>query len=177
MARRIVVYGVTGSGKSMLAARIATATGLPYHCVDDLTWLPGWVEVPAAEQRRRMAAIAAEPDWVLDAIYSAWADTVLPHVELIVALDYPRWLSLSRLLRRTLRRMVDRRPICNSNVESARNAFSRNSMIVWHFRSFPHKRARIRRWLGEGRPVLRFTRPRDVERWVTGLPGSAHRRP
>lgn len=39
---RILVYGVTGSGKSTVAARIARRTGLPLVEVDELTWLPGW---------------------------------------------------------------------------------------------------------------------------------------
>ena len=56
------MYGVTGSGKSTLARRIAAATGLPYHAVDDLTWEPGWVAVPEAEQRRRIARICAGDD-------------------------------------------------------------------------------------------------------------------
>jgi len=46
-------------------------------------------------------------------------------VELIVALDYPRWFSLQRLLRRTLARVVDKRRICNGNTETWRRMFSR----------------------------------------------------
>lgn len=33
--RRVIVYGVTGSGKTDLARRIASLTGLPWHSVDD----------------------------------------------------------------------------------------------------------------------------------------------
>ena len=38
MSDRILVYGVTGSGKTFLAERISAATGIPWHAVDDLTW-------------------------------------------------------------------------------------------------------------------------------------------
>jgi len=72
-ARRILVYGVTGSGKTTLAERISQATGIRWHSVDDLTWEPGWVEVPADEQRRRIEAICAGPEWILDTAYaSGW---------------------------------------------------------------------------------------------------------
>jgi ADP-ribose pyrophosphatase YjhB (NUDIX family) len=56
-ARRILIYGVTGSGKTTLAARLAGATGIGWHCVDDLSWEPGWVAVPdvLAVGRRRDA--------------------------------------------------------------------------------------------------------------------------
>lgn len=67
-----------------------------------------------------------------------------PHAEVIVALDYPRWLSLARLLRRTWRRVRDSQPVCNGNIETWAQVFGRDSIIVWHFTSFARKRARIR---------------------------------
>ena len=106
--RRILVYGVTGSGKSTAATRIAAATGLPLHLVDELTWLPGWVPVDDDVQRERFAGIVASDEWVLDTAYAAWKDLVLQRCQLVVGLDYPRWLSLARLVRRTLIRLVDR---------------------------------------------------------------------
>lgn len=132
MGERILVYGVTGSGKSTLAAAISRRTGLPWHSMDDLTWEPGWIEVPAEEQRRRVADVCAGENWIIDTAYSQWLDIVLARTDTIVALDYPRWVSLTRLLRRTFMRLVDRRPICNGNTETWRQALSRNSIIVWH---------------------------------------------
>ena len=166
---RILVYGVTGSGKSMLAQRIAASLHLPCHLVDELTWEPGWVPVDPDEQRRRITTICAEDRWVLDTAYGIWLELPLARAQLIVALDYPRWLSLGRLIGRTAARIVDRRPICNGNVETLRSALSRDSIIVWHFRSFARKRARMRAWEHDGMPMLRFTRPRDTERWLASL--------
>jgi adenylate kinase family enzyme len=174
-ARRISVYGVTGSGKSTAAAAIAAATGLEWHSVDDLTWESGWVAVAPDEQRRRIAAICERDSWVLDTMYDQWIDVPLPRLELIVALDYPRWLSFGRLLRRTVTRIVDRRSICNGNVETLRSQFARDSILLWHFRSFARKRDRIQGWAatwtqaGEGPRVLRFRRPRDLENWIAQL--------
>jgi adenylate kinase family enzyme len=171
VADRILVYGVTGSGKTTLAAQIAELTGLPWHSVDDLTWEPGWVEVPLAEQRARIAAICAGQRWILDTAYGKWLEIPMARVQLIVALDYPRWVSLGRLVRRTLRRAVDRNPICNGNTESLRLAFSADSIIVWHFKSFARKRARIRTWAADpgGPEVVRFTRPQETQRWLGTL--------
>ncbi|WP_290059043.1 adenylate kinase [Amycolatopsis solani] len=169
---RVVVYGVTGSGKSTLAARIAERTGLPYVSADDLTWQPGWVEVPTEEQRRRIAEVCAGERWVLDAAYSRWRDVVLPRAQLIVGLDYPRRLSLSRLVRRTLLRSLTRERICNGNVESFRQMFSRDSIIRWHFTSFAKKRATIRAWAAEppcAAVVVRLTSPREARRWLGTL--------
>ena len=168
--RRILVYGVTGSGKSTAASRLAAATGLPLHLADELTWLPGWVAVEPDVQRETFAAIVATDEWVLDTAYASWRDLVLSRVQLVVGLDYPRWRSLGRLVRRTAVRMVDRRPICNGNVETLRGALSRDSILLWHFRSYASKRDRMRAWAdSEDVPTLLFRRPAELERWLVAL--------
>jgi adenylate kinase family enzyme len=168
VAQRILVYGVTGSGKTTFAARISEVTGIPWHSVDDLTWEPGWVQASDDEQRRRIAAICAGDRWVLDTAYASWLDIPMARVELIVALDYPRWLSLTRLVRRSVARAIDRRPICNGNRESFRHMLSRDSIIVWHFRSFQRKRNRVRAWERDPAvpPVVRLTSPRQARAWL-----------
>ena len=172
VADRVLIYGVTGSGKTTLARTLAGTTGLPWHSVDDLTWEPGWVGVPADEQRRRIAAICAGERWILDSGYSSWLDVVLARAELIVALDYPRWRSLGRLARRTLARAIDRRTICNGNTETFRQMMSRDSIIVWHFRSFSRKRVRMRAWAADpaGPPVVLLTSPAATRRWLASRP-------
>ena len=169
--RRILVYGVTGSGKSTAAQRIAARTRLPLTLADELTWTPRWVPVAEDEQRRRFAAIAARDRWVLDTAYGAWLDVVLPRVDLVVGLDYPRWFSLQRVFRRSVMRAIDKKPICNGNTESFRGMLGRNSVIAWHFRSFGRKRGRMRTWAAaaEGPAVLLFTRSRDLQAWIDTL--------
>lgn len=171
MARRILVYGVTGAGKSTAAEKIARRTGLPLTLVDELTWRPGWVLLPEEVQRDRFAAIAAQDSWVLDTAYSSWLDLVLPRVDLVVGLDYPRWFSLQRLLRRSVMRAIDQRPVCNGNTESLRALTSRGSILLWHFSSFRRKRDRMRAWASTASPpeVVLFSRPRDLEVWIAGL--------
>ncbi|MGH3585742.1 MAG: adenylate kinase [Pseudonocardia sp.] len=173
---RILIYGVTGSGKTTLARRMGESTGLPWHSVDDLTWEPGWVAVPFDEQRRRIEEICAGEEWILDTAYGAWREIPLDRAQLIVALDYPRLLSLSRLVRRTLARLVDQRTICNGNRETVRTLFARDSIVVWHFRSFRRKRARMRAWSStpDGPAVHRFTSPRQLEDWLRHSPHPRH---
>lgn len=170
--RRILVYGVTGSGKSTLARRIAQITGLPCHLMDDeVGWLPGWVERPREEQQQIASRIVAGDRWVLDTAYSHWRDVVVDRAELIVALDYPRLVSLARLVRRTLRRAITSERACNGNTESLRQALSADSIIVWHFRSFSRKRERIAAWQADpaAPQVVRMRSPRDTELWLESL--------
>ncbi|HET8795630.1 MAG TPA: adenylate kinase [Arthrobacter sp.] len=176
-AERILIYGVTGSGKSTLCRDLGEKTGLPWHWVDDLTWEPGWVQVPLDVQRSRIASICAGRRWVLDSAYSSWVDIPLESVQLIICLDYPRWLSFGRLLVRTFVRNRDKKEICNGNIESFRNTFSRDSILLWHFKSFGRKRARMRAMAADaglpsaGSPaVLLFKSPRETAAWLRSLP-------
>lgn len=168
---RVLVYGVTGSGKSTAALALGERTSLPVTLVDELTWLPGWVPVDGDEQRRIIGEIVAGERWVLDTAYGAHLDLVLPRAELVVGLDYPRWLSLARLVRRTVSRVITKEPMCNGNVETWRKTVARDSIIVWHFQSFARKRARMRAWAAspDGPEVLLFRRPRELESWLSGL--------
>ncbi len=171
-ARRVLIYAVTGSGKTTLARRMGEAIGLPWHSVDDeIGWLPDWVQTPIEEQHRLAAMICAQDAWILDTAYESWRGLVLDRAELIVALDYPRWVSLSRLLRRTAGRVIDRREVCNGNRETLRQVFSPDSIIAWHFTSFTHKRRQIAAWVADpaAPAVRRFTRPAELERWLGAL--------
>jgi adenylate kinase family enzyme len=173
--RRVLVYGVTGSGKSTIAARISDATRIPWTHVDDLTWEPGWVAVPEADQRRRFTQICAGESWILDTAYSDWLDVALARADLVVGLDYPRWLSLGRLLRRTVARIIDRTPICNGNVETLRGALSRDSIIAWHFRTFRSRRQRLDAWAADpdGPRLVRLRSHRETEAWLATLQAEA----
>ncbi len=168
MAQRIIVYGVTGSGKSTLAARLSERTGLPWHAVDELTWLPGWIARPADEQRRILTEICSADRWILDTAYAQWLDVPMARADLVVALDYPRLVSLWRLVRRSIRRTACRTPICNGNRETLRKLVSADSILAWHFRSFARKRERIRVWAAaeEGPAVVLLASSSATERWL-----------
>ncbi|WP_247826513.1 hypothetical protein [Arthrobacter antioxidans] len=83
-------------------------------------------------------------------------------------LDYPRWLSLGRLVRRTVRRIVGGHPVCNGNTETLGRALAKDSIISWHFRTFTRKRHAIEAIRADPSmpPVLSFRRPRDLDAWI-----------
>src|SRR5579871_65731 len=103
-AGRILIYGVCGSGKTTFAAALSDRLGIPWHSVDDLTWEPGWKEVPLDDQRQRIQAICDQEIWILDTAYVKWIDVPLARVELIIGLDYSRPLTFWRLLKRSVAR-------------------------------------------------------------------------
>jgi adenylate kinase family enzyme len=166
---RVLFYGVTGSGKSSAAHAYAAATGLPeFSADDDIGWLPGWQQCSVEQQREIAADVAARDCWVLDSAYGVWRDILVPRAELVVALDFPRWLSLSRLVRRSLRRVITKEPVCNGNIETLGRLFARDSIFYWHFNSFARKKRVFREWQSnpDMPPVMVFRMPRDLNDWL-----------
>jgi adenylate kinase family enzyme len=170
-ARRIVIYGVTGSGKSTLAGRLADLGGMPYVSTDDLMWRPGWVQVPRDEEPDVLLPHVTGAAWVVDSLWSGTRALLLPRTDLLVALDYPRRTSLTRLLRRTAHRVATHEDVCGGNVESLAALLSRDSIVAWHARSFASKHRQIEEWSADphGPRVARFTDPRQTEAWLLGL--------
>jgi len=168
--KRILIYGVTGSGKTTMAKHLSKQLDLPYIDVDSLTWEPNWVEVPLDIQEQRIRDICARDGWILDSAYGKWVNLPLDRVELVIGLDYSRMRVFSQLLRRTLRRAIKREPVCNGNVEQFSKMFSKDSILLWQHVSFHRKRERIHRWAAEGKfEVKVLKRPIDFDLWLVEL--------
>jgi len=102
--RRIVVWGVTGSGKTTFASQLAKILDVPAIHLDALFWNPDWVETPDDEFRAKVqAAIGQALDgWVLDGSYSRISSTYLSTTDTVIWLHLPWRVSFWRLLQRTL---------------------------------------------------------------------------
>src|SRR5262252_10612002 len=70
-ARRILVLGSPGAGKTLLATSLCRHLGLQLVRLDDFFWKPGPVRLPTDEWRTRVAQLAARPSWVMDGTYEA----------------------------------------------------------------------------------------------------------
>jgi adenylate kinase family enzyme len=170
VARRIVVAGISGNGKTTLGKRLAAKLGVPFTELDALMHLPGWTEADPEDFRRKVEAVMEDSEgWVLDGMYQAQlGDLVLRRADTLVWLDQSLPLVLFRLVRRALRDVVTRRDMFNGNRQTLKMAFwGRESLlgfaVVSHFK-------RRREWpAGIGAPptleVVRLRSPGEVERW------------
>src|ERR1019366_2034763 len=70
-ARRILILGSPGAGKTSFARLLPAMTGLPLVHLDDLYWAPDWFRPADDDWSRRLAAAAAEPAWIIDGNYAA----------------------------------------------------------------------------------------------------------
>jgi len=169
--RRVAIAGVTGSGKTTLAGRIAQALDVPHVEIDGLHWGPGWT--PREEFLDDVRALAAWDRWVTEWQYRAARPIVLKRVDLMVWLDLPYRRTLAQLVRRTLLRRVRREQLWHGNVEPPLRTMLSDSdhILRWSWRT-------RRRYAGlpaqieaarPGLPVVRLTSRPEVDRWVALL--------
>jgi adenylate kinase family enzyme len=99
-ARRVLVLGPSGAGKTHLALRLAAVTGLPLVHLDAERWQPGWIALGDNEWRAAVRALAARPSWIMDGTYESTLDLRLPRAEAVIVLERSRAACLLGLLRR-----------------------------------------------------------------------------
>jgi adenylate kinase family enzyme len=110
-ARRIMVIGCSGGGKSTLSRKLAAALDLPNHSMDrEVFWLPNWVERPRAEQRAILSEIAKADRWLLDGTNPSSFDIRLPRTDLVIWVRLPRWRCLLGVYKRASRNIGRHRP-------------------------------------------------------------------
>jgi adenylate kinase family enzyme len=139
----VLVVGASGSGKTTVAAELATRLGVPHVELDALHHGPNWSEPDWDEFRARVLAAVEAEGWVCDGMYESKLGTaVFERADTVVWLDLPIRVLLSRLWRRTRDRIANDVELWSGNKESWRNAFvGRESLFVWTVR----RHGRLRR--------------------------------
>nr|NLD40646.1 AAA family ATPase [Actinomycetales bacterium] len=173
--RRVLVTGVTGSGKSTLVQRIGDRLGVPSTEMDALHWGAGWQERP--EFRAEAAALAARPAWVTELQYTSKLGALfLERADTLVWLDLPPRVSLTRLTVRTVRRRRRRERLWGVNVEPPlwTIATDRDHIIRWWWRTRKNAAKRVPAY-AVAHPRLRVVQlgsRREVDAWLEGLEGA-----
>jgi adenylate kinase family enzyme len=173
-ARRIVVAGASGAGKTTLAARIAAATGVPHTEIDGLYWRAGWTANESFE--REVAELVAHQAWVTEFQYRQVLEALAARAELLVWLRPPRAVVIARVVRRTLGRRFRRELLWGVNVEPPlRTIFTdRDHILRYSLRSFRTTAERLRaaRAANPALPIVQVRSSRDVERLLARLAAS-----
>ena len=172
--RRVVVVGTSGAGKTTLARELAGLLDVPHFELDAFRHGPNWTETPNDVFRQKIADALTGQDWVVDGNYSVARDIVWARATTIVWLDYPFYITFSRLFRRTMSRYFKRTELWNGNREDLKGVlFTKDSLFVWAFRTHWSRRRSLPVAFAQPEyahlEVLRFRSPRAADRWLKAL--------
>lgn len=174
-ARRILIAGVTGSGKTTLAGRVGRILGIPRVEMDDLHWGPGWTTRP--DFLEKVVELAHSEAWITEWQYREARPIVLDRAEALVWIDLPTRVQLWRLLRRTISRRVKRTPMWRAGMveQPLWTVFTDPDHILrWGWRTRNTYRDEYAAVIAElrerdGFEVVRLRSARDVEEWAASL--------
>ena len=139
--RRVVVAGATGSGKTTLALRIGAALQLPDTEMDALHHGPSWT--PRPEFMADVEAYGSAGAWVSEWQYPEARELLADRADILVWLDVPTRVALSRVVRRTGTRRVRDEELWHGNKEAPlHTAFTDPEHILrwaWRTRHLPRE--------------------------------------
>ncbi|MDX9990591.1 MAG: hypothetical protein RBS68_00955 [Anaerolineales bacterium] len=174
--RRMIVIGVTSSGKSTLAENLSRKLKLEFIELDALHWEANWLDAPLDVFRERVEAAIAGPAWSLAGNYSAVRDLTWPRAEAVIWLDYPLPTVFWRLLTRTLRRWWTRELLWGSNYDNLWRHFklwSDDSLFHWLFKTYWRRKRQIPQFLAQPESahlqLFHFTTPQETQNWLESL--------
>jgi adenylate kinase family enzyme len=167
---RILFAGTSGSGKSTLARTAGAILDLPYVELDALHHGPNWM--PCPEFLDDVQQFAATERWTTEWQYPAARPVLAERADLLILLDLPRWLVMSRITRRTLSRRLRRVELWNGNIEPPLRTIlhDRDHIIRWAWRTHADHVPRVTELIqrNPSLPIVRLTTQAEVDRWLAG---------
>lgn len=114
-AKRILLIGCGGAGKSTLARRLGEETGLPVVHLDKLYWTDEWKHLDKDAFDRALEAELKKPEWIIDGNFARTLPRRLEVCDLVVYLDYSTRVCLWGAIRRILQNYGKTRPDMGAN--------------------------------------------------------------
>lgn len=130
LGNKIVVVGVSASGKSTFARKLTEKTGLPLVLMDSLMWNPGWQYIGDAETVKKLDEVSSHEKWIIEGYISKQARTFLfNRADTIIYLDYPKVVATWRYLKRWWKHRENSRPELEGSPEKFDFKFLK---LVWN---------------------------------------------
>lgn len=174
--KRVIVIGVTSSGKSTLAERLARRFDLNYIELDALYWEPNWQAAPLEIFRARVEKATQAEKWVTAGNYRVVRNLIWPKAEAVIWLDYSLGRVLWQMTRRNFTRWWTRELLWGTNYEPLWTHFklwSTDSLYHWLFKTYGRRKREYPTLLSQPEhqhlKLIRFTHPNETEAWLKSL--------
>jgi adenylate kinase family enzyme len=160
-AKRILVLGSSGSGKTTFSRQLGHLLGIaPIH-LDACFWHPGWISTPQEQWHQVVASLVKKEDWIMDGTYERSLHLRVPRADCLVVLEQRRLTCLWRIVKRKLTSDDQHRPDAPAGQPLDWEFFR----YVWRYPAVtrPFVFDCIRRY-GPDKPLIRLSGSRDIQR-------------
>jgi len=166
--RKIVVVGVSGAGKTVLANGLGDRLGLPVTHLDGMYHREDGSTLPAEDFAQAQRALVAGPTWVVDGNYASTLDIRLAAADTVVFLDIHPPAALLGIMARRHRHTGER--YAHEGVYDPVNPGVVRYVLAYRHTMRPRVRRLLAEHVGPGTAVHRFTTRRAADRWMESLP-------
>lgn len=149
VGHRILVLGVSSSGKTTLSRELSRRLGIPHYELDAIYWTSSGHSLTKQAFRFHVAELCLKPSWIIEGHDSKVSDLTWPRADTILWLDLPLFTVIIRALRRSL---------------NPKNIFARKSNVLAALSSF---HARRHAYLNTNQRLVRLTSPQQVAELIS----------
>jgi adenylate kinase family enzyme len=102
LRKKILVVGISASGKSVFSRELSKRTSIPVVYVDALMWKPGWNYIGKEEIIKLLDEASQDQEWIIEGfIHKQALPFMLERATAIIYLDYPRLVVSWRYIKRS----------------------------------------------------------------------------
>lgn len=164
--KKVVIVGVSASGKSVFGRALAKRTGLPLTHMDTIWWKAGWVETSEEEATKRLEELTASGEWIIEGYIPKDARPfVFERADIIIHLDYSGSTAAWRYLKRWWKHRKNARPELEGSPEKFSFKFLK---LVWSKGEAISLKAFLREVKSQQK-IITFTAPSQAEGFLRGL--------
>lgn len=129
LGKRIVVVGVSASGKSTFSRVLAQKLNLPLILMDSIMWQSGWQYIGDKETVEKLDIASSEVEWIIEGYITKEARTfIFKRADTIIYLDYPKVIATWRYMKRWWKHRIQARPELQGSPEKFNWEFLK---LVW----------------------------------------------
>lgn len=167
--QRIQIIGCSAAGKSTVARELGEILRIEVIHLDKELWRPGCQLTPPHEEPAVVENLLKDRDrWIIDGNYTASLAQRLQAADLIVMVDFPRWLCLLRACKRIFTYFGRTRPDMGHGCPETVNV----SFFRWIWRYPYDERPELLRQLAlhaNETKVVRLRGDRQTRRWLNAF--------
>ncbi len=108
--QRVVVIGISGSGKSVFSQRLGEKLHIPVIHLDAYFHTAGWKKVTKTDWDKQIESFIRQKTWILDGNYKRTLDVRIKAADIVIYLEIPKWLAFYRIIKRRMTNRSIKRP-------------------------------------------------------------------
>ena len=100
--KKILIYGLTASGKTTLAKKVSKILGMKVYHTDDFAYKKKWtLKSTEKEFMNKLNNVVRKKEWIIEGVHSEWVLSAVKEADLVIFLNTNKIVMAKRALKRS----------------------------------------------------------------------------